>query len=83
MKRLKILFSVLLLAIVFSSCESDDNRLATVKYQIIGLDSSITLIKYNGSESVVTVTNANNFADGSDSKTIPVNFLPFETKLEV
>ena len=83
MKSLKILFSILLLAVVFSSCSNDDNRLATVKYQIVGLDSSISQIKYNGSTSAITIINPNDFADGSDTKKIPINFLPFLTKLEV
>lgn len=83
MKSLKILFSVLLLAVVFSSCESDDGSLATVKYQITNIDNSITRIKYNGPTSVITVIDQSKFADGGDSKKFGINFKPFEAKLEV
>ena len=82
MKSFKILFSILLLTFIATSCSSD-GPLANVKYQIVGLDSSILQIKYNGSTEVVTVLNPNNFANGSDSKKIPIDILPFQTKLEV
>lgn len=83
MKSLKTLFSVLLLCAVFSSCTSDDTTLATIKYQVAGLDSYITKIKYNGSTSEVTVTDPNKFANGSDTKKVPTSFLPFQAKIAV
>lgn len=83
MKILKSLFSLLLLAVVFSSCESDD-PLAKVKYQIVGYDNSITQIKYKAAADItVTLTDANDFGNGKDSKTLDINILPMDAKLEV
>jgi hypothetical protein len=81
MKSLKILFSVLLLAVIAPSCESDD-PLATVKYQINGLDNSVTQIKYDMVGGTINVTSINQFGGGGDSKSISVNILPFTAHLE-
>jgi hypothetical protein len=82
MKSLKTLFSVLLLAILVSSCENDE-PLAKVRYQINGLDNSVTQIKYDVIGGTVNVTNLNDFGGGSDSRTLSINILPFTAHLEV
>lgn len=84
MKNLKILFSVLALAVIASSCSSDSDNSTKVKYQIVDIDNSITQIKYKkGDGSTVTLTDYADFAGGGDSKTISVNDLPFTASMEV
>lgn len=84
MKTLKILFSVLLLSVFVVSCSSDDDNSTKVKYEIVGLDNSITEIEYKkGNGSMVTVTDFEDFAGGNDSKTVSVSDYPFTANLEV
>ncbi|WP_284651574.1 hypothetical protein [Flavobacterium terrisoli] len=84
MKTLKILFSVLLLSVFVTSCSSDDDNSTKVKYEIVGLDSSVTEIKYKkGNGSVVTLNNFEDFAGGNSSKTVSVSDYPFTANLEV
>lgn len=81
MKKLKVLFPILLMAILITSCQNDD-PLASVKYQIVGFDNSISQIKYNDFNGTsVDVTNLNNFRDGA--KKLSVNTLPFTAKLQI
>jgi hypothetical protein len=86
MKTIKILFSVILLATVSLSCSGDD-PLATVKYQITGLDASVAEIKYknafDGTTDILTNGDINKFNGGKDSKSIAVNFTPFDADLVV
>lgn len=82
MKSIKALFSLFLFTILISSCTNDD-PLAKVKYQINGLDSSITQIKYDAIGGTVNVTSINQFGGSGDSKTLNINLLPFTAKLEV
>jgi hypothetical protein len=85
MKTIKVLFSILILTII-TSCSGDD-PLATVKYQISGLDGSVAEIKYknafNGTTDILTNGDITKFAGGSDSKSIGVNFTPFDADLVV
>ena len=84
MKTLKILFSILLLSVFIISCSSSGDNSTKIKYQINGLDDSVTKIIYTkGNGSIVTVTNADDFAGGADSKTTSVSNFPFMANLEV
>ena len=81
MKNLKILFSVLVLSVFVISCSNDDDNSTKVKYEISGIDSSVTQIKYKkGNGSVVTITD---FEEFGDSKTVSVTDYPFTANLEV
>ncbi len=82
MKSLKILFSILVLAVITISCGAEDDPLASVKYQIVGLDTSVTQIKYDVLGGTVDVSNTNEFGGGSDSRTVAINILPFTAHLE-
>lgn len=82
MKSLKILFSILFLTFITISCGVDDDPLASVKYQIVGLDTSVTQIKYDVLGGTVDVSNTNEFGGGSDSRTLSINILPFTAHLE-
>ncbi len=86
MQSVKKLFSVLLLAVIVSACSNDD-PLARVKYQISGLDSSVAEIRYRNEVGATAVLTTNGditiFAGGGDSKSINVNFTPFEANLKI
>lgn len=82
MKKLKVLFSIFLFATLITSCESDD-PLASVKYQIVGFDNSISQIKYNVIGGTIDVTDRNDFGNGSDSRKLSINILPFTARLQV
>ncbi len=84
MKNLKILFSVILLSAFVISCSNDDDNSTKVKYEIVGIDNSITEIKYKkGNGSVETLTDFEDFAGGNDSRTVSVSDYPFTASLEV
>lgn len=84
MKTLKILFSVLLVSVFTVSCSSDDDNSTKVKYEIVGLDNSVTEIKYKkGNGSIETVTDFEAFANGGSTKTVSVSTFPFTADLEV
>ena len=84
MKTLKILFSVFAFSIFAFSCSSDDDNSTKVKYEIVGLDNTVTEIKYKkGNGSIETVTDFEAFAGGGDSKTVSVSTFPFDADLEV
>lgn len=85
MKTLKILCSALLLSVFAISCSNDDDENSTkVKYQIVGIDNAITQIEYKKANgSTVTLDNYQDFAGGSDSKTVSVTTYPFTADLEV
>ncbi len=68
MKTLKILFSVCLFSIFAVSCSDDENNSTKVKYEIVGLDNTVTQIKYT---------------KGNGSKTVSVTTYPFTANLEV
>ena len=81
MKNLKNLFSVILLSIFVISCSNDDDDSTKVKYEISGIDSSVTQIKYKkGNGSIETITD---FEEFGDSKTVSVSDYPFTADLEV
>lgn len=84
MKNLKSLFSVVLLSVFALSCSSDDDNSTKVKYEIIGLDNTVTQVQYKkGNGSIETVTNFEDFAGGNESKTVSVSTYPFTADLEV
>ena len=85
MKNLKILFSVLLLSIFALSCSSDSSGGTKVKYQINGIDDTITQVNYkNGDGNIISAT-ANQFGGNSDSKTVkvPDSELPFTAQMNI
>lgn len=82
MKSLKTVLSLLLVTILISSCTNDD-PLARVKYTINGYDSYITQIKYDVIGGTVNVEQPDDFGNGSDSRSLSINILPFDAKLEV
>ena len=82
MKNLKVLFSVFAFTILTISCTNDD-PLASVKYQINGFDSSVTQIKYDVFGGTITVADPQDFANGGDTRKLDINVLPFDAKLQV
>lgn len=83
MKAFKVTLFIFFISLFASSCTNDD-PLAKVKYQITGLDSSVAEIRYNNALGGVTIiTDFNKFSGGKDSKTLSVNFIPFDSYLKV
>lgn len=83
MKAVKFILFFFCISLIASSCTNDE-PLAKVKYQITGLDSSVAEIRYKNAMGAITViTDFNKFSGGNDSKTISVNFIPFESYLKV
>jgi hypothetical protein len=85
MKNLKILFSVLLLAVFVISCSSDSDNSPKVKYQIAEIDNSITEIRYTKSNGDTQIlTDWTEFAGtNGDSKTVNASDIPFNAELQI
>ncbi|MGV3695647.1 hypothetical protein [Flavobacterium sp.] len=82
MKSLKIFACFVLFFTILTSCTNDD-PLAKVKYQINGYDASVSQIKYAVLGGTVTTTDPDEFGNGSDTRKLDINILPFTAKLEV
>jgi len=83
MKAVKVILFIFCMSLFASSCTNDE-PLAKVKYQITGLDSSVAEIRYtNALGGTTIITDFNKFSGGKDSKTLSVNFIPFDSYIQV
>ena len=87
MKTIKFLL-ILSLVIIFQSCSQDKSETSQsateIKYQILGLDNAISIIKYKDANSnLIEVTDYNQFNNGLDNKTISITTKPFNATMEV
>ena len=83
MKAVKVILLIFYMSLFASSCTNDE-PLAKVKYQIIGLDSSVAEIRYiNALGGTTIITDYTKFSGGKDSKTLSVNFIPFDSFIKV
>lgn len=83
MKAVKVILFIFCMSLFATSCTNDE-PLAKVKYQITGLDSSVAEIRYkNALGGTTIITDFNKFSNGKDSKTLSVNFIPFDSYIKV